>query len=487
MFERVVPEEVGISSAEILRVLKLFDKYQFRTHSVLMMKGNKLLTESYYEPFSAEFLQRMYSISKSFVSVAVGMAVTEGILNMEDSICDFFPEYKDETDALQQECTVRDMLSMQSNIGKFEAWWGKYPGRVDAYYTLKSDKIPGTIFWYDSMDSYLLGAIIEKLTGKHFLEYLKEKVLLKIGFTKESYTLTEPGGFTVGDSGVMCTARDLALFSRFVMQKGEWDGVQYIDRKFMEEAISKQAYNHLGGGFDAINQRGYGYLFWKTHESGFSMIGAGDQFAICDMEKDFLFIITSNNMANNGAKQIIFHEILEHFIPTIREEKLPENKEAYAALLEYESSRRLVSLEGEKTSSFEEKVNGKTYVAEENKLNISSFALDTKACVLTIEKDGKTFRIPFAFCENKPIDFSFGTRNVLDKMGFTEEGTYQCVASGAWVEDKTFGLCIQVVDTYFGEMNIHISYKDERATLSMKRSGQYVFDGLEGYVLGKML
>ena len=147
--------------------------------------------------------------------MAVGLAVTEKLITLDDKIVDYFPEYADGKDELYQRCTIKDMLKMSSNIGANVYWWGKFVTRTQAYYSQTSVKTPNSLFYYDSIGSFLLGNIIQKLTGKNFLEYLKEKVLLELGFSKESYVLTEPGGYAVGDSAVMCTLRDLFIFARF--------------------------------------------------------------------------------------------------------------------------------------------------------------------------------------------------------------------------------------------------------------------------------
>ena len=85
-----------------------------------------------------------------------------------------------------------------------------------------------------------------------------------MGFSKESYVLNEPGGYGVGDSGVMCTAKDLAIFARLIMQKGFYNGKQYIDRQFMEDAVKNQVPNDFDGTFLSYQKRGYGYLIWQT-------------------------------------------------------------------------------------------------------------------------------------------------------------------------------------------------------------------------------
>ena len=95
-------------------------------------------------------------------------------------------------------------------------------------------------------------------------------------------------------------------------------------------------------------------------------------------------------------------------------------------------------------------------------------------------KGGLDFALAFSLCENKITRFSFGDRPVRDMMGKNEPGEYDCAVSAAWVDEKTISVMAQVIDTYFGCLNIHIGFKDNRATVLLKKSGQYVFDGMEG-------
>ena len=488
MFEKVNPESVGVSSEEVLNFIRMLDDCRLRNHSIIMAKGDKIFAECYYKPFNEKFLHRMYSVSKSFVAMAVGVAVTEGLLKLDDVIVDYFPEFRNENvDEYHDECTVRDMLCMSSNIGDHVLWWGKYKSRVEAYYTKETNKIPGTLFFYDSVGSFLLGCIIEKLTEKTFLEYLKEKVLLEIGFSKESYTLTEPGGFTVGDSGVMCTARDLLIFARFIMKKGEWNGKQYIDRGFMEEAIKIQTTNDLSGMTKYYGNQGYGYLIWKTHPDGFSLVGMGDQLAVCDMKRDICFVITSDNQADNPAKRVTYHEYYYHFLPTVKDTPLAENSAAQRELKEYLESTTLICQYGEKSSPIAQRVNGAKYIMNDNPLNVSYFRLDLDKNVLEFEKEGRILELEFCIGENKLTKFSLGDRATADKMGFREEGTYDCANSGAWVEENQFTIMTQVIDTYFGGLYISIGFKDDRASFVMRNSGQYVFNNADGFAIGKIV
>ncbi|MBE6644182.1 MAG: serine hydrolase [Ruminococcaceae bacterium] len=485
-FITVSPEEVGIASRSVLDFIGTLDSYGMHTHSILMSRGDKIFAECYYKPFDEKFLHRMYSVSKSFVAIAVGVAVTEGLIGLDDSIIEYFPEFRnDNVDEYYERCTVRDMLMMRSNIGTGVNWWGKFSSRIEAYYTQKTDKLSGTLFKYDSIGSFLLGCIIEKLTGKNFLEYLKEKVLLELGFSKESYVLREPGGYAIGDSGVMCTTRDLLIFARLIMRGGEWGGKQYVDRGFMEDAIKKQVHNDYAGGYDLYNSGGYGYLIWKTHPDGFSLIGMGDQLAICDMKKDIAFIITSDNQVDKASRHIIFHEFYRHFLPKVTDTPLKKNEAEYNRLTKYLNSRELVSQSGEESSPIANEVFGVKYTKKKGELDVAAFTLYEDA--LEIERGGVCHRLEYGLKKNKKTEFSFGTRARADMMGIYEDGKYDCNVSGAWVSDDTFAILAQITDTYFGTLTVHIAFLGDEASVRIQRSGQYVFEDIGGFLIAEKI
>ena len=487
MFENATPESVGISSYAVLDLIKTFEKYRLTTHSIIMARGNKIFARCNYKPFDDAFQHRMYSVSKSFVSMAVGLAITEGLLRLDDKITDYFPEYRTpDTDELYEETTVRDMLCMQSNIASFVPWWGKYADRIESYYVNSSSKIPGTLYYYDSVGSYLLGCIVEKLTGTTFLDYLKNKVLLQMGFSKESRTLYAPGGYTIGDSGVICTAQDLLIFARFVMDKGSFRGKQYIDRSFMEQAVSKQSNNNIKNMTSSWDTHGYGYLIWKTPDDGFAFIGMGDQLAICDVSRDLIFIITSDNQSDETvSRNLIFHELYEKFIPSISNNPLPSNDAAYRALNGHLESRSLICQYGNAYSDFSARINGKTYTLCQNKIGIDSFRISfsENSSVFEFQKGGTLRSLKFGIGSNVCGEFPDDKRN-LETAGELGAGTYKCLTSAAWVSENTFVIKCQITDTYFGCLNIHLSFKDTRVTVLFKKSGQYILDEYQGYTMG---
>lgn len=489
MFKTISPERAGIPSAKVLEFIKVLEQYKLNTHSIIMARGSDIFAEAYYAPFDKDFKHRMYSVSKSFTAIAVGLAEQEGLLSLDDKFIKYFPEYRNENiDELYEETTIRDLLTMRSHIaGKIPVYWGK-PDRPKSYFDMTSNQVPGTNFSYDSTGSMLLACIVEKLTGKPFMEYLKEKVLLDIGFSKDAYCLLAPGGHSHSDSGVMCTSRDLLTFARFVMNLGEWNGKRYINEEFMRAAISKQTDNDITGKITGYANHGYGYLIWKVPRDGFAFVGMADQLAICDPKTDFIFIITSENMGSKDAsRMLIFHELYKTIIENLGE-PLSENVKDFEELKVYMSSRNMIAITDGVESSVEVKISGKSYQLEPNDMGIDTIKVTIKDKAGTLEytnADGPN-TIKFGMGYNE-----FGRFPGKKRIGLTasvyEDGDYACGASAVWCEDKKLHIMVRVTDTYLGTLSIVLGFKDERISVAMTRRAQRILDGYDGYAVGKAI
>ena len=144
MFNKISPEKAGIPSRNITDFINTLNSYNINTHSIIMAKGNNIIAEAYYEPFNKDTLHRMYSVSKSFVSIAIGLAEQEGLLSLDDKFTDYFPEYQNQNiDKKYRETTIRDMLTMRSCMAKYSPWW-ETDDRAKAYFNVSSNlKISG--------------------------------------------------------------------------------------------------------------------------------------------------------------------------------------------------------------------------------------------------------------------------------------------------------------------------------------------------------
>ncbi len=488
MFIKTSPEAAGVPSRAVRKFFENFEGCKFSTHSILMARGNKIIAEKYYKPFDENFLHRMYSVSKSFVSLAVGFCIEDGLLSLQDKFMKFFPEYKEyECDNLN-ETTIEDMLTMSTSVDDPFYWFCKgVTDRVPAYFKAKPEKIPGTLFQYDSPASFMLCVIVEKLVGKPFLDYLREKCLDDIGFSKEAYCLKAPGGHSFGDSGVMCTATDLLKFARFVMNKGEWNGKRYFKTDYLEKAISKMVCNERDGFLDGHRGYGYGYQIWKAPRDGFAFVGMGDQFAICDTKTDFIFIINSDNQGSTASRPVFYNEIYNHLIPEFCD-TLPENEEEYKKLKSCLENGELVHLCCEESSAFEEKINGVTYRLENNPMEIEwiRFDFDGKKGIFSYKNKQGEKQLPFGMGYN---EFSlFPESDYADMIVETKAkgNKYKCAVSADWAEEKKLRLKVQIIDKYFGNALFVFSFKDQRVMVSMRSHAEAFLCEYQGLAKGSV-
>lgn len=486
-FKTVTPEEAGIPSQKILEFLKMLDSYQACTHSVIMAKGDKIFAEVYYKPFHREFKHRMYSVSKSFVSVAIGMAEEDGLLSLDDKMVDYFPEHAGEnTNEVMKEATIRDMLIMETSIQNGISWFTSgTKDRTEVYFRKGGEKVPGTIFSYDSPGSFMLCAIVEKVCGKPFLEYMKDKSLREIGFSEDAYCISTPGGYSFGDSGVMCTARDLLCFARFVMNKGEWQGKQLMNRSYLEEAIKKQVSN-ANTATVTYGTYGYGYQIWKAPNDGFAFVGMGDQYAICDPETDFIFIINSDNQGYSPVtRTLLYHELYKSIVPSFSS-PLPQNEKAYKELCSYCQNAELLSLKQGNANPFEEEINDKLYRLEGNPMNIEAFKISFEGKKGTLwykNKQGEK-NLYFGMGYNEFGKFPEEGYSDMTASEFAPGNYYNCACSADWIEDKKLRIKVQIIDKYFGNACFVFGFKDSRVSVMMSKTAENFLNEYEGIAYG---
>ena len=489
MFTTVTPESVGISSEKVLEFYKFIEMKGFQTHDLIMARGDKIFTESYWAPFNKDFKHRMYSVSKSFVGIAVGLAEQEGLLSLDDKFLKYFPEYEKDAHPFLKAQTIRDMLTMRTFKTSSRRNWftSGTKDRCEEYFIANSNKVPGSFFDYDSPGSFMLGAIVEKVAGMPFLEYLKEKALKHAGFSEDAYCLQCPGGHSFGDSGIMCTARDLLIFAKFVLDKGNIDGKNYINEQFMTDAVKTQTSNNTFG-FEYRQQRGYGYQIWKMEDDTFAFIGMGDQFAVCHPKTQLIFIMNSDNQGEPFARPFIFEEIFRTIIPNLGE-ALPENEKAYNELKEFTSNLKLYALRnGEKTSKTVQEINGKTYKLEENPMGIKwiKFEFDGEKGKMYWENAQGEKELPFGMGYNEFAKFPQTGYSDMIATYPCEGNMYDCATSAIWDDEIKLILKTQIIDKYFGRLSMSFAFKDGYIMARFGKTAEAFLEEYNGHAYGKM-
>lgn len=325
---RSTPEAQGISSQAVSGFVEALDKIH-SIHSFMILRHGQVIGEGWWSPEAADKPHVLNSLSKSFNSTAVGLAIQEGKLSLDDAVLKFFPgdAPADPSDNLKA-MKVRDLLTMTCGQS-VEAKIVGNKASVKQFLAQPVPYTPGTHFQYNTLGSYVLSAIVNKVTGQTSLEYLKPRLFEPLGIDHPRWD-SSPEGNSLGGYGLYLRTEDVAKFAQLYLQKGKWNGKQIIPEQWVEQATRMQVSNdggdHAKIGIDWI--QGYGFQFWRCTHNAFRGDGAGGQFLVVLPDQDAVVVIT----ANTGNMQGELNAIWDNLFPAFRDHPLPEDAGAYEQL-----------------------------------------------------------------------------------------------------------------------------------------------------------
>ena len=483
-FSAVTPESVGIPSAAIYKTLRYFEELRLPLHSVIVARRGKIAFECYWAPFSRDRKHRMYSVSKSWVSLAVGLMSDEGKLSLDDAVVSYFPEYAPvKPHEFLTRATIRDMLMMTdchdtTTYGFGDKNW------VKTWFETPPTHPAGTIFSYNTACTNICCAIVEKIAGMPFVDYLYPRLLEPIGVSDGVKCIQAPEGYSFGGSGVLCAPADLARIALLCLNGGRHNGRQLVSEGYIKEATSRQVDNTLtNGNFNM--QQGYGYQFWRTRQNGFACIGMGSQFAVCLPDYDMLVVATGDTQGIPAAEHIFMEGIFYGLTPAVSAGVLPEDPEGLGELTGYVSSLALPIVPGIHTSPTAKKVSGKTYRFGDNALNIRSARFDFAPgeAAMTYEKPNGLHKLTFGI--GKLIEQKFPeTHYSGPRIGTPAGYGYETRAGAAWADETTLIAKASVTDDYLGSFNMNATFKGDELTLLMTKDAEDFLHDYQGFAAG---
>ncbi|MBK8037959.1 MAG: serine hydrolase [Verrucomicrobiaceae bacterium] len=326
---RSTPEQQGISSAAVRDFIETADKQIHTLHSFMLVRHGHVIAEAWWKPESAEKPHVMWSLSKSFTSTAIGLAVAEGKLTLDDPVLNFFPnEAPAEASENLKAMRVRDLLSM-SGGHEVEPKFGFDTGpSVKGFLAHPVTHKPGTFFRYNTPGSYMLSAIITKTTGQTVLDYLKPRLFEPLGIESPMWDASAEG-HSLGGYGLHIRTEDIAKFGQLYLQRGKWNGQQVLSEKWVDEATSKHVDNSKApSGKTSDWQQGYGFQFWRCQHNCFRGDGRDGQICLVIPEHDAVIAIT----AQTGQMQAELDLVWEKLLPAFAKEALPANAAEHAKL-----------------------------------------------------------------------------------------------------------------------------------------------------------
>ena len=304
----------GLPRAEASKKLdKAVDKYLEAAkkdgqdiHSLMIVQHGNVVAEKWQSEGREDKPHTLYSVSKTFTATAVGFAVGEGKLKLTDKVISFFPdklpaEVSDNLAAM----TVRDLLTM--NCGHETEIYDKLHDNKDVDWVKEFlahpvEHKPGTCFTYNSIGTYMLSAIVQKVTGEKIVDYLFPRLFRPLGIVDVVWE-ESPQSINTGGWGLSLKTEDLAKLGLLFLQKGKWNGKQVLPEGWAEEASSRQV-SSVHGTVDAKKMKklaktsdwaqGYGYQMWRCRNNAYRADGAYGQYILIIPDKDAVIVITAN-------------------------------------------------------------------------------------------------------------------------------------------------------------------------------------------------
>ncbi len=388
---RATPESQGVSSAGISAFLDAVAGSQHEFHSLMIVRHGHVVAEGWWAPYAAEVNHMLYSLSKSFTSTAVGLAVTEGRLKVDDLVTSFFrsdlPATVSENLAALK---VKHLLTM--SVGHSRDTTGLVAAEenwVKAFLAQPIQNAPGSVFLYNSGATYMLSAIVQKLTGQKVVDYLRPRLFEPLDIEGVTWE-TCPRGINTGGWGLNIQTSGLAKFGQLYLQKGLWNKKQLLPAAWVAEATSFKIQQPAPANPKRPNDKndwlqGYGYQFWRCQHKAFRGDGAVGQFMIVMPEQDAVVAITCETADMQTELDLVW----EHLLPAMKPNALPVDKIAQGKLQQTLAALSLSPPKAQSASPLAVKIPIKPFVVEPNTLKVGSVAFNFQHnfCLFTLKDD----------------------------------------------------------------------------------------------------
>ena len=323
---RSAPAAEGISTQAVINMMdSLIALPECDIHHVMVVRHGKVVAELHPAPFRAEDSHTLYSASKTFTSLAVGCAIDDNLLRLDDRVMTFFPDKRtNRVSDNMAAMTVRDLLMMASGVAPDWTMRNNSTDWVKDWLAKPVDAEPGTLFQYDSMCTFMLSAIVQRVTGQTMLEYLQKKLFEPMHITVADWE-TSPDGINTGGWGLRVQAETMAKLGLLLLNEGKWNGEQLVSADYVKAACSRLI---DGGAKETVpatdGNQGYGYQVWQSKWPGsYRADGAMGQYTVVVPDADLVVVILGMKLYGHEELACIWNQLM----PGIKNEPLkPEKK-----------------------------------------------------------------------------------------------------------------------------------------------------------------
>jgi CubicO group peptidase (beta-lactamase class C family) len=445
---RSTPEAEGVAPGGLLDFLRAVEERNLNLHSVMVLKRGRVVAEGWWAPYAAPLRHTLYSLSKSFTSTAVGLAVAERKLSVDDKVVSFFSDEVPATISPNLAAMrVKDLLTM--NTGHAQDTTGTlfaHPEQswVRTFLSLPVEHPPGSFFTYNSGATFMLSAIVQKQTGQTVLEYLRPRLLEPLGIEGADWE-NNPQGINVGGWGMRVRTEDIARFGQLYLQKGLWQGKRLIPEAWVTDATSAQVPSKGGSRPAAENDwlQGYGYQFWRCRNDAYRGDGAFGQYCVVLPKEDAVVAITSET----GDMQAVLDALWQHVLPALRGEGAGGSS---AALRQKLTTLAVPLPAGAASSPLAARVGGQTYAVAENALGITQcrFQFGPRSCEVRVRERGGERRVTggWGTWQESTTQFPLGPLKIRAEDEPAPPAR-RVAAVGTWTDPNTFVMTWRFIET----------------------------------------
>ncbi|EFM12443.1 beta-lactamase [Paenibacillus curdlanolyticus YK9] len=418
---RTTPESVGLPSESIHAFLDELEQQALEVHSFMIVRDGQVAAEGWWEPYGADIPHLIFSITKSFTSTAVGLAVQEGRLTVEDKVAAYFPgELPEQPSERLLAMRVRDLLAMASGHSGDPTEAAIQEGRdwIRAFLHEPLDYAPGEHFTYSSGATHMLGLIVEKVTGQRMEQYLAPRIFEPLGIQVD-YWKTLPEGNVAGGWGLCLRLEDVAKLGLLYLQKGMWEGRRLLDESWIEASAALQVPN--GTEQDSDWSTGYGYQLWRCRFGSYRFAGLFTQKCVIIPQHNTLVAV---NCAE-WREQEVLNAIWNHILPALADSGQPIVQQT-SDLQALEARVSALKLGEPQLLSIKPPADGlwygRTFHLSANPAGWASISLQEQQgkLVVTIEQDGHSIQQTYGFGEW--AHEGSGMDRLAGLAGWTSEG-----------------------------------------------------------------
>ncbi|MCW2809670.1 MAG: serine hydrolase [Friedmanniella sp.] len=327
---RRAPSAEGVDGAGVVAFLDAVAAAGVELHSVMLLRHGAVVAEGWWAPYGPRDVHLLYSLSKSFTSTACGLAVAEGRLSLDDTVVSFFPEHDDvAVHPRVRSLRVRHLLAMATGHTEDAL---ERSVRLDqaepvrGFLQVVPEQEPGSVFAYNNIATYTVGAILQRVTGQDLLGYLRPRLLDPLGIG-DAYWDRYPADRDLAFSGLHLTTDSVARFGQLYLDDGVWQGERLLPEGWVAEATRLHTPNPAEENPDW--SQGYGYQFWRARH-GYRGDGAYGQFCVVLPDQQTVLATTSAT----EDMQAVLDAAWTHLLPALEGPGSPEQDRALADRLQ---------------------------------------------------------------------------------------------------------------------------------------------------------